>query len=334
MKKLVLLILPMLFVAACNPTTSEPTTSIEEPTTVTIEEPVVEKKVEFAPMHLYQDLPTLEIRPLFSVESMKDEEHFTYTVDDERIATVDGNVVTYVAAGRTLVKAVSENFSTQFVLFTHEGFSTVGGPLATEYAKLKERYEAHEQKDNSTIFIGDSFFQFWRDGTAGASFRTDFKEKNAVNLGINGTTTHHWRAIMRHYLVDTLVNPKNFIINIGINNVDDNSEDGPNAGKNVRMLLEDIHEAFPEAKVYYFSITRCSSGVFATYWDRHDGANTYLKNNYFPNATYATYLDANEVFGDDYADFRMSDGLHLNGRGYLVFKRLINENVEIESLDE
>ena len=62
--------------------------------------------------------------------------------------------------------------------------------------------------------------------------------------------------------------------------------------------------------------------------------NTYLKNNYFPNATYATYLDANEVFGDDYADFRMSDGLHLNGRGYLVFKRLINENVEIEPLDE
>ena len=127
--------------------------------------------------------------------------------------------------------------------------------------------------------------------------------------------------------------PKNFIVNIGINNVDDNSEDGKNAGRNVRMLLEDIHETFPEAKIYYFSITRCSKGTFATYWDRHNGANTYLKENFFVDNSYATYLDANEIFGEDYADYRMDDGLHINGRGYLIFKSLINEYVEIEDLE-
>ena len=338
MKKYLFLALSMFLLASCGPTSNPTTTPTEEPTvepTVdpTSTEPVVQKTVEFAPMHLYADLPTLEIRPLFSHPEMSEEEHFTYTIDDERIATIEGNLVTYINPGRAIVKCVSETFSTQFVLFTHEGFATVGGPLATEYTNLKARYGNHVQKEGSTIFIGDSFFQFWRDGTGGALFSTDFKGKNAVNLGINGTTTHHWRAMWRHYLKDNLVAPKNIVINIGINNVDDNSEDGKNAGRNVRMLIEDIHETFPETLIYYFSVTRCSKGVFATYWDRHDGVNTYLKNNFFPNNSYATYLDANEIFGEDYADYRMADGLHLNARGYLIFKSLINDNVEFEELE-
>ena len=338
MKKHVLLILPMLLLAACGPTsnpTSEPTVdpSVEPSVEPSIEPSIPAKTVEFAPMHLYQDLPTLEIRPLFSDPSLAETEHFTYTLDDERVATIEGNVVTYLNPGRSIVKCVSETFSTQFVLFTHEGFSTVGGPLAQPYIDLKARYGSHTTKEDATIFIGDSFFQFWRDGTAGTLFSKDFAGKNAVNLGINGTTTHHWRAMWRDYLADTIVSPKNFIVNIGINNVDDNSEDGKNAGRNVRMLLEDIHETFPEAKIYYFSITRCSKGTFATYWDRHNGANTYLKENFFVDNSYATYLDANEIFGEDYADYRMDDGLHINGRGYLIFKSLINEYVEIEDLE-
>ena len=97
--------------------------------------------------------------------------------------------------------------------------------------------------------------------------------------------------------------------------------------------MEDIHETFPETLIYYFSVTRCSKGTFATYWDRHDGINTYLKDNFFPNNSYATYLDANEIFGEDYGDYRMADGLHLNARGYLIFKSLINDNVEFEELE-
>lgn len=342
MKKIILAALSVLLLASCGPT-SNPTTNpsidptvdptvdpTSEPTSV---EPEVEKTVEFAPMHLYADLPTLEIRPLFSHPEMAEEEHFTYTLDDERIASIEGNVITYITAGRGLVTCKSENFEARFVLFTHEGFSTVGGPLATEYQNLKSRYGNHQAKEDATVFIGDSFFQFWRDGTSGSPlFGRDFKGKNAVNLGINGTTTHHWRAMWRDYLKDNLVAPKNIVVNIGINNIDDNSEDGPNGGKNVRMLLEDMHETFPETKIYYFSVTRCSKGTFATYWDRHDGVNTYLKENFFPNNSYATYLDANEVFGDNYADYRLPDGLHLNTRGYLVFKSLIDENVEIADL--
>ena len=334
-KTLIIAALASSLLASCGPTSNP---SIEEPTsepsvsTPTTEEPTVEKTVEFAPMHLYQDLPTLKIRPLFSVPEMAEEEHFTYTLDDERIATIEGNVVTYLSPGRGIVTCKSENFETKFVLFTHEGFSTVGGPLANPYQNIKNLYDDHYAKENATVFIGDSFFQFWRDGTANTLFSKEFRGKNAVNLGINGTTTHHWRAMWEDYLKDTLVAPKNIVLNIGINNVDDNSEDGKNAGKNVRMLIEDMHETFPNTNIYYFSVTRCSKGVFATYWDRHDGVNTYLKENFFLNNSYATYLDANELFGEDYADYRMPDGLHLNARGYMIFKSLITENVEIEDL--
>lgn len=310
-------------------TTSDPTTSVVETTST---EPEVQKTVEFAPMRLYKGFP-LEIKPIFSHPEMASEENFTYTVKEEEFATIDGNIISYLTEGRTIVYAKSQNYETQFVLFTIEEFKTVGGPLELEYTRLKDRYDSHEQKENATIFIGDSFFQFWRDGTAGASFTKDFEGKNVVNLGINGTTTHHWRAIMADYLVKNVVSPKNFIVNIGINNVDDLSEDGKNGGKNVRMLLEDIHEAFPEANIYYFSVTRCSKGAFAKLWEHHDGINTYLKDNFFPNAPYTTYLDANEIFGEDYAKYRMDDGLHLNGRGYIIFKSLISEYVEIDDLD-
>ena len=95
--------------------------------------------------------------------------------------------------------------------------------------------------------------------------------------------------------------------------------------RNIKALVDDYLEYFPETNVYYLSITRCS-GTFANKWSEHSMSNKMMEK-YCEETDRLTYLDVMALYGDNYASYQ-SDGLHPNQAGYDLFEQIIKENVE------
>ena len=96
------------------------------------------------------------------------------------------------------------------------------------------------------------------------------------------------------------------------------------------MLCEDIWQTNPNCEIYYQSITRCT-GYFSSKWQFTSVSNEIMKANCEANPK-LHYLDIMEVYGDNYANYLQSDGLHPNTAGYEVMKTLIKANVPLEEI--
>lgn len=310
-----------------NPTTEIPTTT-PEPTTVTPTTSTYPSdyfgKVAFQNIFVYgDDFDGVKVRPFLTKPEEAKDEVFEYTIKNDDICYIEDDKVYFLREGSTVVTAQSEHLKGTFTVF------------ATEYFDFKSQGNSRidravkNMKVEDTVFIGDSFFEFWANQVKiDEKFSDAFADYATLNLGISATTTHDWRVISRNIIEKTNVQPKNIVLNIGINNVDDDLEGGKTCGRNVQLLIEDYLEAYPETNIYYFSITRCS-GTFASKWDSHEGSNTYMKA-YCETQERVHYLDVMALYGDNYARYEQ-DGLHPNQEGYNLFKQLILENVPMET---
>ena len=124
--------------------------------------------------------------------------------------------------------------------------------------------------------------------------------------------------------------PVDIVINIGINNVDDDKETGKQCAAGVIALIKDYLEMFPDANIYYLSITRCA-GYFAFNWESHEKSNSLLKE-FCDSTDRVHYLDIMGLYGEDYASYQQ-DGLHPNQAGYDLFKNLIKTEVPIDTIN-
>ena len=197
------------------------------------------------------------------------DEVFDFEISNESICYIDDNKVYFLKAGTARVKAVSEHLTASFTVVC-QNYNFVS-QSKTQLNKLKTNF-----KDGDTLFLGDSFFEFWRNKTGiTENFDTAFSQYAVCNIGISATTTHHWRAINLK-MAELDIKPKNIVINIGINNVDDDKESGKESATNVINLIEDYLEMFPEANIYYLSITRCA-GYFSFNWESHEKSNQLVQ---------------------------------------------------------
>ena len=321
MKKLALLFIIPLLMTGCNKQTSSQT-SISESSSSSV---VIDYgKVTFDDIYLFPDgYDGVKIRPYFSNDEVKDLVEFTYTVEDESICEIDDeNVAWFKEVGSTKVTVSSDYYEDDYFFVKCQ--NTMMPEFVFSTAKDMNRSTLNNYQDGASLFVGDSFFQFWRDGTTGVEkFSKSFEGLNVFNIGISASTTHDIRAMYQNTV--SLTNPKNIIINIGVNNVDDDSENGLKCFRNIRALVDDYLEYFPETNVYYLSITRCS-GTFANKWTDHSMSNMMMKK-YCEKTDRLTYLDVMELYGDNFASYQ-SDGLHPNQAGYDLFEQIIKENVE------
>ena len=81
---------------------------------------------------------------------------------------------------------------------------------------------------------------------------------------------------------------------------------------------------FPEANIYYLSITRCA-GHFAFNWESHEKSNQLVQD-FCSKTERVYYLDIMGLYGDDYGSYQQ-DGLHPNQAGYDLFKQIIKAEV-------
>lgn len=281
-------------------------------------------RVTFDNIYLYKDgYDGVKIRPYFSNDEVKDLVSFTYTLENDSVCEIDeDNVLWFKDAGLCKITVTSDYYEDDYFFVYCE--ETMSPDFVFTTAKYLENYTANNYVDGDSLFVGDSFFQFWRDGTTGVEkFSKSFEGLSAFNIGISAATTHDIRALYRNII--SFTNPKNIILNIGINNVDDDSESGMKCFRNIKSLVDDYLEYFPETNVYYLSITRCSN-VFASKWTDHEISNKMMEQ-YCEKTDRLTYLDVMSLYGDNYANYQ-SDGLHPNQDGYDLFEQIIKENVE------
>lgn len=122
-----------------------------------------------------------------------------------------------------------------------------------DYAETELAAAWTERGDsNSTLFIGDSFFDrrwFWND------FYTELDGKNVVNGGISESTAQEWEGEFYDvYLADTA--PKNLVINLGTNNIGLGDSAYDAALKLQRMMLfMHSRQNLRNTEIYWFSIT-------------------------------------------------------------------------------
>ena len=263
----------------------------------------------------------ITIRPVLSKPENNLNEVFQYTVENDSICYIEDGKIYFKSIGETLVTAKSEHFETTFtVIAKNFKFESQANSLLNNLGT--------SFKGNETLFIGDSFFQFWRDGQNGIErFYKSFLGYETINIGMSGSTVHQWRGVNQK-LFNVSGAPKNIIINLGTNNINVNGEDGYVVSDNLKVLLQDYLEMYPNTNIYIFSVTRCF-GILGSNWKYANLSNEIIEEFCATNDR-LHYLDAMEIFGDDFVNYLHTDGLHMNQNGYNVFKQLILETVPLE----
>ena len=287
-------------------------------------------RVYFKSIYIYcdkngNDFDEVPIRPIFTNPDVCQNEVFEYEIKNEDICYIENDCVYATGInGSSKVTAKSQHLKGTFIVYSNSNYNN-GGAFGT--AKSLANTASHSSKKGTTLFIGDSFFEFWRNKTGiDENFATAFAGYDVVNVGISGTQAREWRSL-RKKLIDPY-EPENVVINIGINDVDDNNEDGESTAEYIMMLCDDIWSKFPDCNIYYNSITRCA-GYFASKWQFHNQSNEIMKAN-AQNNSKLHYLDIMAVWGDNYASYEQADGLHPNTAGYEVMKNIIKENVPLK----
>ena len=289
-------------------------------------------KVSFKTIYLYADkngnvFDEVPIRPKFTKPEVCQNEVFEYEIKNEDICYIENDFVYALGeTGSTKVTARSKHLNGTFVVNVQDHYNNSN---AFALAKSLANTASHTTKQGTTLFVGDSFFEFWRNKTGvDENFATAFAGYDVANVGISGTQAREWRSL-RKKLIDP-DEPKNVVLNIGINDVDDNGEDGESTAQYIMLLCEDIWQTNPNCHIYYQSITRCT-GYFSSKWQFTSASNEIMKANAEANPK-LHYLDIMEVYGDNYANYLQSDGLHPNTAGYEVMKTLIKANVPLEEI--
>ncbi len=206
-----------------------------------------------------------EFKLVFSDESKA--EAVTYEYDDTKIV-IDAEHKTIKAVegamGPVQVKVRSQNHKTATFTVTCNEQPPKGAHKYSEYAQKLGRGvlvddngndtgETYSVTENTTVFIGDSFFDrrwFWTD-----FYTDDFSGKDAFLAGISEATTNDWEIYMDEVFAG-LKNtaPKNIVIHLGTNNIG-TGQTAAETENGLRHFLTLLHKKFPQTKIYYFAIT-------------------------------------------------------------------------------
>lgn len=212
-----------------------------------------------------------------------------------------------------------------FIFIKRDGFNYLKNKIFTPlqeplnshlYQTKMSIFNSMPYVEGSIIFLGDSITEF-------CNWNELFGQNNIINRGISGDTLD---GLL--YRIDEVIKkkPKKLFIMIGINDL--------GKGKSVNQILEKYtilmdktHSNLPETKIYIQSVLPAK---------RKNLSNTDIKkiniglikiaNKYNKNYIdlYSSFLSKNNELNDAYS----LDGLHLNGKGYQLWKQIIKKDIE------
>ncbi|MFT6846851.1 MAG: lysophospholipase L1-like esterase [Cryomorphaceae bacterium] len=209
-----------------------------------------------------------------------------------------------------------------FISLTWRGFiETVAQDFSqTHYQQKATMFESMPVRDSSFIFLGNSI-------TEGANWAELFDNPNIINRGIGGDITEgvlmRINEIIRHQ-------PLKLFIAIGTNDI---GWKVPPAKiiENYLSIVENVRASSPNTKIYIQSILPVAIPSGSLLLHNNEGVlevNQGLKK--ICKDLDITYLDLHSHFEDETGKLKSeltNDGLHLLGKGYLLWKDLIQDDV-------
>src|SRR5690554_6448907 len=113
-----------------------------------------------------------------------------YEIENDAIISIsEAGVISYISPGTTKVNVKGDFFEdTYFYVHASSKFEF--------FDKANYNRSILKNRTNETLFIGDSFFEYWKNGNNSVvSFYEEFENYHVTNLGISATTTHDWRVM-------------------------------------------------------------------------------------------------------------------------------------------
>lgn len=149
-----------------------------------------------------------------------------------------------------------------------------------------------EDKENLTLFIGDSFFDvgWWE------NFYTDYKGKAAHTAAIGGTTTWQWLNWTGSLVKAFDDNLKNIVIHLGYNDLN-YTNSGVSAEEiefYTERFIELLHSIYPEANIYYCGIG--TSEWFAVKPEKRAQVCDALAKEFCESRPYVSFIDMDAAY--------------------------------------
>jgi lysophospholipase L1-like esterase len=188
------------------------------------------------------------------------------------------------------------------------------------YWSRKTHFETLPQSNADIVFLGDSL-------TDSCEWQEFFRNAAIKNRGISGDTT---KGILNRIDEVVEVQPQKLFIMIGINDI--------NQGREVDAILSDYEvilrtfkERIPQTQVFVQSILPVNNQKFVNIGVNKKVMEINSKLREFSQKFSFQYIDLYSGFldGNNQLDARYTiDGIHLNGQGYLAWKKMIEPEVE------
>jgi len=162
------------------------------------------------------------------------------------------------------------------------------------------------------VFLGDSL-------TGSCEWREMFENRALIlNRGIGGDTS---AGVLSRIDSVTTLNPLAVFLMIGANDLQSLGYSPEQTSANWRSIIEALLRTSPDTTIYTQSILPSRTPKFNRWSERVNEQVRSLQNN-----NSVVYIDLRPDFleGDVLRRNYTSDGLHLNGLGYLVWKKRIN----------
>lgn len=183
---------------------------------------------------------------------------------------------------------------------------------------LKKRYKVSKNQ-GKILLAGSSSMEYW---TSAASA---FAPYEIMNVGIGGTVTSDWERLYKSLIVK--YKPSAVVLYIGSNDIG-NSGNGSRTAAKTRRLLQKIQKALPDTPIYYVSI--CPSIKRCGAWEEIRICNKEMKT-YCAQKKNLYYINVESYFwknGKPNASLYSSDELHLNQKGYKIWRAVIAPKVK------
>lgn len=269
----------------------------------------------------YKDYGPIRIETRMDGKSCDGSELY-YDVIDREICSVEDGYVTGLSVGTTQVYASTAGG--QEVSFDVTIRDQIEFLYNTEVRTRDEDFVNYAgSPQNPTLFVGDSFFDernFWR------TFYSDFNGLHCFTVGISGSQTKHWYTA--EYRLIKKYNPKNIVIHIGTNDINDTSivltVDG--YYNKITAFLDTILADFPQVNVYYFGIEN-RNGDQAGMNRFSEAVTEKIKTEYAKDNAYFHYLDTPSIFNADPDKYVARDNIHPSVEGYKVYTQMLKEVV-------
>lgn len=167
--------------------------------------------------------------------------------------------------------------------------------------------------NHSIVFLGDSITEM-------GAWNELLEKLNIKNRGISGDTT---TGLLKRISVIAAGKPDKILIMIGINDICSKRENTLSIINNYRQILATLSKLTPESKIYIQSILPAKNRKFK---QKIKKTNTELVKlaaefNYNYLDLYSYFINNENELDQQYT----SDGIHLNGKGYLLWQRIIEE---------